>query len=268
MATGPVEVNAVVSGRTGEGAPALVLSNSLGTDLSMWEPNLPALEEHFRVVRYDTRGHGASPVTETYAVEDLADDVVALLDRLGIAKAHFAGVSLGGMTGIALGARHPDRVDRLALLCTAAWLDFAGNYAERAVVVRTEGSTASLAPGVVENWFTPGWRAEHPEAVARFEQMVAATPAEGYAAACDALAAMDLRPLLADITAPTLVVSGADDPSIGPAYQQALADGITGARLLSVAPAAHIANVEQVDAVDRALIDHFSHDSHDTEKNS
>lgn len=257
-----IEVDAVISGR--DGAPVVVLANSLGTTRAMWDPQLAALEERFRVVRYDSRGHGASPVPAgPYSIEDLTDDVVALLDRLGVARAHFVGLSLGGMTGMSLAARHPERVGRLALLCTAAYLDFRQVYADRAGVVRQEG-TAAVADVAVGRWFTPAWAVANPDAIAGFRAMIAATPAEGYASACQAIAAMDLRPLLPTITAPTLVVAGADDQAIPPAYLETIADstvGIPGARYLAVPQAAHLANVEQAAVITPALIAHLSEDS-------
>lgn len=252
-------VSAVVSGR--EDGPVVVLSNSLGSTRAMWDPNLAALEEQFRVVRYDTRGHGSSPVPAgPYSIKELTDDLVALLDRLGVERAHVVGLSLGGMTGMSLAARYPERVDRLALLCTAAYLDFRETYADRARIVRQQG-TGAVAETVVGRWFTPTWRERHPDAVKDYQQMVAEIPAEGYASACEAIAAMDLRPLLPRITAPTLVIGGADDQAIPPGYQESLAAAITGSRLVVVPEAAHLANVEQAATITPTLIAHLSEGS-------
>ncbi|SFL04495.1 3-oxoadipate enol-lactonase [Geodermatophilus ruber] len=238
-------------------APVVVLSNSLGATRAMWDAQVPALAERFRVVTYDTRGHGASPVPAgPYSLDDLVDDVVALLDRLGIRRAHVAGLSLGGMTAMRLAAREPERVDRIALLCTSSLLGPREAWTDRARTARTEG-TGALAPTVVGRWFTPGFAAAEPELVGRMQAMIAGTPDEGYASCCEAIADMDLRADLPTITAPTLVVSGVEDPATPPEHQQAIVDGIPGARLLSVSPGAHLANIEQASQVTGALLAHF-----------
>jgi 3-oxoadipate enol-lactonase len=249
-----VQVHAVVEGPAD--APVLLLSNSLGSDLAMWHPQVPALAERFRVVRYDTRGHGRSPsVAGDATIDDLSDDVVALLDRLGVAAAHVAGLSIGGMTGLRLAVREPQRVLSLAVLCSSAFTGNPQAWRDRAHTARTEG-TGVLAPTVVSRWLTPGYAAAHPELVAQLEAMVRAADDEGYAGCCAAIAAMDQRADLAGITAPTLVVSGADDPALPPEHQQVIADGVPGARLLSLRPAAHLANLEQAAQVTDALIAH------------
>jgi 3-oxoadipate enol-lactonase len=250
-----VAVHHVVSGRPD--GPTVVFSNSLGSTHRMWDAQLPAFEERFRVVRYDTRGHGQSPVPEgPYTIDDLADDVVALLDTLGIERTHLVGLSLGGMTAMRVAARHPERVDRLAVLCTGAQLPPASGWTDRAATVRADG-TAAVAESVVARWFTPDFLAAHPQQKALHEQMVTATPAEGYAACCEAIAALDLRADLAQITAPTLAIAGADDPATPPAKLAEIVAGLRDSRLLEVAPAAHLANVEQADTVTPALVDHL-----------
>ncbi|MCW2684540.1 MAG: 3-oxoadipate enol-lactonase [Blastococcus sp.] len=237
-------------------APVVVLSNSLGATRAMWDPQVPALAERFRVISYDTRGHGESPAPAgPYSVDDLVDDVVALLDRLGVERAHVAGLSLGGMTGMRLAAREPARVRRLAVLCTSARPSSQG-FLDRAVAARS-GGTAPLAPAIVSRWLTPAYAAAHPDLVARLEAMVAGADDEGYASCCEAVARLDLREDLARITAPTLVVSGADDPALQPEHQQAIAEGIADAELLSVSPAAHLANLEQALRITGALLGHF-----------
>jgi 3-oxoadipate enol-lactonase len=253
-------VTAVEVSYTEEGlrdAPVVVLSNSLGASRAMWDPQVPALAERFRVVTYDTRGHGSSPVPDgPYALDDLVDDLVALLDRLGVRRAHVAGLSLGGMTAMRLAAREPDRVGRLVLLCTSSLLGPREMWADRARTARSEG-TGALAPTVVTRWFTPGFREEHPDVVARMQAMIAETPDEGYAGCAEAIADMDLTADLPTITAPTLVISGAEDPATPPEHQQAIVDGIAGAELLTVSPGAHLANVEQPLRVTGALLAHF-----------
>lgn len=237
-------------------APVVVLSNSLGATRAMWKPQVPGLAERHRVVTYDTRGHGGSPSPEgPCSIDDLTDDLVALLDTLGVERASVVGLSLGGMTGMRLAARDPGRIDRLALLCTSAKLEPQG-FLDRAAQAR-EAGTASFAPTVVSRWLTPARAAADPDLVAELEAMVATADDEGYAACCEAVAAMDLRADLARIAAPTLVVSGAEDPATPPEHQRVIADGIPGAQLLTVSPAAHLANLEQPDRVTAALLAHL-----------
>jgi 3-oxoadipate enol-lactonase len=250
-----VEVHHVVTGP--EDAPVVVLSNSMGADLRMWDGVVDALSEHFRVVRYDTRGHGRSPAAPgPYSMDDLADDVVALLDTLGVEKAHVVGLSLGGMMGIRLAARDPERVDRLVLLCTGAFLEAGPGYTERAAQVRAQG-TGSVAEGVVSRWFTPAHLAQHPDVREHHEAMCATTSAEGYAGSCEAIAAMDLRPDLPAITAPTLAIAGADDPATPPSYLREIADGVRDGRLVVVPDAAHLAAAQQPEAVATAVLEHL-----------
>jgi 3-oxoadipate enol-lactonase len=239
-----------------EGAPVLLLAGSLGTTLGMWDPILPLLDERLRIVRVDLRGHGRSPVPPgPYAMADLGGDVVALLDRLGLERASFGGLSIGGMVGMWLGAHAPERIDRLVLMCTAAHLD--AGFADRAKAVRDAGSVEPLADTVVERWLTPPYAAAHPEVRDRLRGMLAASPAEGYAGCAEAIGAMDLREDLRRITAPTLVVSAAEDPSTPPPLQEAIAGAIGGSHLAVVARAAHLAAVERPDEVARLVLDHL-----------
>jgi 3-oxoadipate enol-lactonase len=249
-----VEVSYTVDGAAD--APVVVLSNSLGATRGMWDPQVPALAGRFRVVTYDTRGHGESPAPAgPYSLDDLVDDVVALLDEVGAERAHVAGLSLGGMTALRMAARVPERVDRLAVLCTSAKPD-PQPFLERAATVRA-GGTAPLAPGIAGRWLTPSFGAEHPDLVARLEAMIAGADDEGYAACAEVVAAVDLREDLGRITAPTLVISGAEDLALPPEHQQVIADGIPGAALLSVSPGAHLANLERTSEVTDALLAHF-----------
>ena len=249
-----VEVEHTVDGP--EDAPVVLLSNSLGATRAMWDPQVPALAERYRVVTYDTRGHGTSPAPAgPYTLDDLVDDVVALLDRVGAQRAHVAGLSLGGMVGLRLAAREPQRVHRLAVLCTSAKTEPQG-FLDRAAVARAEG-TASFAPAVVSRWLTPPYAAEHPDLEARLEAMVAGSDDEGYAACAEVVGRIDLREDLSRITAPTLVISGADDPALPPEHQRVIAAGIAGADLLSLSPGAHLANLEQPLQVTGALLGHF-----------
>ncbi|MCZ4536489.1 3-oxoadipate enol-lactonase [Gordonia terrae] len=249
------QVHAVVTGRAD--GPAVVLSNSLGSTHRMWDSQVAALEERFRLVRYDTRGHGDSPVPPgPYSIDELADDVIALLDRFDIERAHLVGLSLGGMTMMRVAARNPERVDRLALLCTAAYLPPAQGWTDRAALVRADG-TSAVAAAVVQRWFTPGYLAANTEARQQFEAMVAATPAEGYAACCEAIAAMDQRSDLSSIIAPTLAIAGAGDPATPPDLLRDIIDAVPNGRLLVVPDSAHLANAQQADTITPALIEHL-----------
>lgn len=230
----------------------------MGSDLRMWDPQLSALEARFRVIRYDTRGHGKSPAPDgPYTIDDLADDLIAVLDRLAIDKAHFVGLSLGGMTMLRAAARNPERVDRMALMCTAAALPAArAGYVDRAAQVRAEGTTA-IADGVVGRWFTDDYRIHNPEQLSYYQSMVAATSAEGYAGCCEAIAAMDLTDDLSRIAAPTLLIAGADDTATPPTMLAQIADTVIDGTLLVVPTAAHLANVQQPQIITPAVIDHL-----------
>jgi 3-oxoadipate enol-lactonase len=233
----------------------LLLINSLGADLSMWEPQMPALAGRFRVIRYDARGHGRSPVPRgRYALADLGRDALALLDQLGVSRAHVCGLSLGGMTAMWIAARAGHRVDRLVLFCTSARLGPPRAWAQRSAAVRA-GGTAAVADAVVERWVTPGFAAAHPDVVARLRAMIAATPAAGYAGACAAIEEMDLRAELPAIGAPTLVIAGADDPATPPEHGAAIAAAIPGARLEVLPGAAHLASFEQAAAANRLILE-------------
>jgi 3-oxoadipate enol-lactonase len=251
-----VAVHHVVTGRAD--APVVVLSNSLGSTHRMWDANLAAVEQHFRVVRYDTRGHGDSPVPQApYTIDDLADDVVALLDHLGVEKAHFVGLSLGGMTGMRLAARNPERVDRLVVLCTGAHLTPSSAWTERAATVRAGGAVA-VAEAVVARWYTPGFLEANPAVRKESEEMVATTPTEGYARCCEVIAAMDLRPDLPRITAATLAIAGADDSATPPPHLEEIAVAVRDGRLLVVPDSAHLANAQQPGTITSAIIEHLT----------
>lgn len=238
-------------------APTLVLSNSIGSDWRMWDGLVPALTARFRVLRYDTRGHGTSEVPPgPYTIAGLAGDLIGLLDELGIERPHLAGLSLGGMTGMWLAANEPSRVDRLALLCTSALLGPARMWLDRAALVRAEG-TGAVADAGVRRWLTEEFIAEQPEVAAWCREMITGTSDEGYAGCCEAIAAMDLRADLPRITAPTTVIAGADDPATPPSHAEIIAEGIAGATLHVVPHAAHLAAVEQPAAVTDLLLRHL-----------
>jgi 3-oxoadipate enol-lactonase len=240
-----------------EGAPPLVLSNSLGSSLAMWDPQLPALSERFRVVRYDQRGHGRSPVPAgPYSIDDVGADLLALLDRLELERAHVCGLSLGGMTAMWLAINAPERVDRLSLLCTSAKLGPPENWAERAATVRAHG-TAAIAEAGLHRWVTDDFIASHPDRAEWLRRMMLDTPDEGYAACCEVIKTMDLEPRLGEILAPTLVIAGDEDPATPPEHGERIVAAVAGARLEVVSPGRHLANVERAEEVTALLLDHL-----------
>ena len=242
------------------GAPVLVLLNSVGSTTEMWTPCLAPLAEHFRVVRVDARGHGASPPAApggSTTLADLGHDVLAVLDELGVERAHFAGLSLGGMTAMWLAIHHPQRVARLALLCTSAYLPPAQAWLDRAASVRRDGM-AAIADERVRLWVTPPLAGRDPELVIRLRTMIAGVDAESYAQCCEAIAAMDLRPDLGRIAAATLVVAGRQDLATPPEHARVITDGVAGGRLEVLDPAAHVATVEQPGAIADLLLGHFA----------
>jgi len=240
------------AGREAPDAPVLLLGPSLGSTVALWEPQVPVLARNLRVVRFDLRGHGRSLVPPgPYTVEDLGRDVLELMDHLGIARAHYAGVSLGGMIGMWLAAHAPARIDRLALVCTGAHLPPAQGWLDRAAIVRA-GGVAAVADAILARWFTPAFADTEP-----YRRMLVATPAEGYAACCEAIAALDLRPVLGTIGAPTLVIAGEQDPATPPEMGRQIAATIPQATFVAVPQAAHLANVEQAETVTRLLATHL-----------
>ncbi len=239
-----------------EGAPVLLLANSLGTTWDMWGPQIPALTARFRVVRYDHRGHGASPCEPgPYRIEDLAGDALGLLDRLGVERASVCGLSLGGMVAMWLAAHAPERVDRLVLCCTSPVLTPASQWAERAATVRADGVTG-LLDALLGRWFTS--RHDRAGDAALVTRMLAAVQPEGYAGCCEAIASMDLSADLAAIRAETLVVAGAEDPVVPPAAAVGVHERIAGSGLAVIAGAAHLANLEQPDRFTRVVLDHLA----------
>ncbi|WP_227997512.1 3-oxoadipate enol-lactonase [Nocardia australiensis] len=250
-----IEVHAQVSGRPD--GPTVLLSNSLGSDHRMWDAQLADLEARFRVICYDTRGHGDSPIPSgPCSIDDLADDVIALLDRLDVTSCHFVGLSLGGMTVMRIASRNPERVQRMAVLCTGVQLPPRSGWTDRAALVRSSGA-AAVAATVVGRWFTPEYLDTHPDRRAYYEKMVAATSAEGYAACCEAIADLDLRHDLPSIQAPTLAIAGADDIATPPAKLEEIVAGVPDARLLVVPNSAHLANAQQPQTITPALIAHL-----------
>ena len=256
MRTGdPVSLHHTLEGP--ENAPVLVTSNSLGTTPRMWDYQAPVLRERFCLLRYDHRGHGDSPVPPgPYKIDDLGRDVLALLDRLEIERFSFCGLSVGGVVGMWLASKVPERVERLVLCCTAARFAPPEQWDERAETVRADG-VGALADAVLERWFTPPFREGHPEVLEWAEGMLRNTPAEGYAGCCEALRDADLRSRLGAIRAPTLVLAGADDPAAPVEEAELIRDSIPDARLVIVEQASHLANVEQPEAITHAVLEHL-----------
>jgi len=238
-------------------APVVMLSNSLGTDLAMWEGQLPSLTTRFRVLRYDTRGHGESAVTTgPYTIEQLARDALALLDALEIERVNYCGLSMGGMIGQWLGAHAPHRLQRLVLANTTAKIGTPEAYNARIDTVRNGGMTA-ITDAVLARWFTRAFLIASPGAVGRVRAMLDGTPPQGYIACCEAIRDMDQRETIGKISVPTLVIVGTHDIPTPPTDGRFLADHIKGARYVEL-PAAHLSNIEAARAFTSALIDFLS----------
>ncbi|MCJ2094526.1 3-oxoadipate enol-lactonase [Methylobacterium sp. J-072] len=236
------------------GAPVVAFSNSLGTTRAMWDGVAAALRGRYRVLRYDTRGHGASATRDAPAeIADLAGDLLGLLDGLGIGRAHLVGLSLGGMTVQALAAAAPDRVASLTLMATAAYMPSEASWNERAAAVRAQG-TAAIVDATLGRWFTPDFAERAPAVVAPIREAFAACDRAGYAVACGAIGRMDLRPVLGRITAPTLVIAGRDDPATPPAMAEEICAGIPQAELVLIPRAAHLLAVEHPEAAAAHLL--------------
>lgn len=241
----------------GRGAPVL-FGNSLGTDLSMWSPQVEALAGSRLVVRFDTRGHGQSPAPPgPYTLDELGADALAMLDAANLRAVDYVGVSLGGMIGLWLAINAPDRIRRLVVICSSAKVE-GDAYRARAAAVLEAGTTAGVADAVIERWFTPQFARANPEVVARMRAMIVATPAAGYAGCCEAIAGMDLRPGLGSINAPTLVIGAANDPALPPSeHSELIARAVPGARYEILDPAAHIASVERAPEVTALILQHL-----------
>jgi 3-oxoadipate enol-lactonase len=230
-------------------APVLVLGPSLGTDLGLFDTQARDLADRYRVIRYDLRGHGGSPVVAgPYTVADLADDVRYLLDELGVGRFAYAGVSLGGAIGLQLAVTLPHRVSRLAVMASAARFPDPPSWKARAERVRAEG-TEFLVPSRIGAWVTPGFAESHPTETERLLGMLRSTPREGYAACCETIESFDVRDRLSEITAPALVIAGADDPATPLDTVRLIADGIPDARFVVVPRASHLLNAEQPEVV-------------------
>jgi len=244
-------LNVSVEGR--DGGPTLMLSNSLGTNLQMWEPQMANLTKLFRVIRYDRRGHGKSGVPAgPYSVERFGRDVLAILDDLNIEKVHWCGLSMGGMVGQWLGAHAPDRMNKIILANTSCYYPDPTNWHNRIKAVKA-GGLAAVADTVIAGWLTADFREREPRITENLKSMLLATPVEGYLASCEALSTLDQRDLLPRIKSPTLVIAGRHDMATPLAAGEYIRSQIPGASL-TILDAAHISNVEQPHAFTDAVI--------------
>lgn len=236
-----------------DGAPVIAFSNSLGSAMAIWDGVVPALHGSFRTLRYDTRGHGRSgPFDTAISVDDLAADLIALLDHLSIATAHVTGLSLGGVIAQAVAVRYPERVDKLILIATAAQFPPPEFWLNRANNVRASGA-AAVVDTIVPRWFTDAFRAAHPDVVEAVRQAFLGVDKAGYARCCEALASADLREAIKGIKVPTLVIGGGGDVVATPAMGEALRAAIPGAELVVLPGVAHLMSVERPEAVETKI---------------
>ena len=255
LLAGTTEVDApLLAGRN----DVVILGPSLGADVHLWDLALPTIAAHHSTLRWDLPGHGASaPATEEFTLGELAAGVIALADSRGIDRFDYAGVSVGGAVGLELARLYPERVKSAAIVCSAAKIGEASGWAERAALVRAEGTQVTLeaTPG---RWFAPAFRASHPEVVERLMSMIASANDDSYARVCEALGAFDGRPTLASITVPVFVISGEFDPGTPPGQGAVIAAAVPGARQVIVAGASHQAVVEKPVEVATMLVDFFA----------
>jgi 3-oxoadipate enol-lactonase len=229
-----------------ESVPVLVLSNSLGANFSMWDPQLPVFNSHFRLLRYDTRGHGQSSVTPgPYSIELLANDVLHLLDALRIDRAHFCGLSMGGQIGQWLGIHAPQRLHKLVLSNTGAKIGTPDGWNTRISSVLARGMK-DVSAGIISRWFTSSFTSAHPDVAASTQKMIESSNPQGYTACCVAIRDLDTRQQLPSIMIPTLVIAGDQDLSTPPADGRFIASQIPGARFIELS-AAHLSNIEAAD---------------------
>ena len=240
-----------------EGAPWLLMLNSLSTTYEMWDEQIPSLSGHYRVIRYDQRGHGGtSSPAGPYSIEDLGRDALGLLDVLGAEKVSLVGLSLGGMISMWLAANAPGRIEKMVIACTSANFAPPEFWTDRAAHVRARG-TLELYGSLLERWFTGQIDVRNPRAKELIKSMLNSCDPEGYASICEALGAADLRPQLESIMCPTLVIAGAFDPASPPSTALALFEAIQGASLSVIPDASHLANLEQPELFIDAVLEHL-----------
>jgi 3-oxoadipate enol-lactonase len=236
-----------------ESAPVLVLSHSLGVNLSMWAGQAPAFAKRFRVLSYDTRGHGSTDVTSApYAIETLARDLLGLLDSLEIERAHFCGLSMGGVIGMWLGIHAPGRIERLVLANTGPKIGTSETWNARIAQIRESGM-GSIAAAQIGRWFTPEFAARAPQAVEPILELLRNCSPEGYIGCCAAIRDCDLREEIRKIHNPTLIVNGARDPVSTPADAQVTTERIPGAKRVEL-EASHLSNIEEAAAFNEAVL--------------
>ena len=249
-----IQTNYVLSGK--KDGPVVMMSHSLGSSVVMWEPQMAALEPHFRVLRYDTRGHGGTEVTPGgYTLELLAKDAVGLIDALGIKDVHWVGLSMGGMIGQCLGLNHADRVRSLVLCDTSAIVpnEMQPVWQERIDRARSKGMEA-LVEETMERWFTASYIKKSPEMFKLICNQFLATPVQGFIGCGEAIRRLNFLERLSLINKPTLIIAGDDDPSAPAAGIKGMQERIKGARVAVLPSARHISNVEQAEAFNAALL--------------
>ncbi len=253
IAANGITFNTRIDGR--EGAPWLTFSNSLATNHTMWDDQVAALADDYRIFRYDTRGHGATDAPEgPYDFDLLIGDVIALWDAAGIGASHFVGLSLGGMTGMGLALAHPERVSSLIACDCRAVADphFVSLWQENIPLVEA-GGTAAVVDATLGRWFNAGWAEANPERIAAIREMVLATPKAGYLGCARAIQGLDFLRRLSGLTVPALFLGGAQDPGAPVEMMDAMCDAAPGARRAVIDPAAHIANIENTPAFNAAI---------------
>lgn len=237
-----------------EGAPVLLLSNSLGTRLEMWDDQIDALTPHFRVLRYDSRGHGRTSAPEgEYTMDQFGQDALALLDGLDIETVYYCGLSKGGMTGQWLGQHAPDRLHKMVLSNTSSFMGAPEPWNER-IRLTLENGMAELVDPVTTRWFTPEFIDSAPERVKKVQEMLLSTPSQGYAGSCAAIRDLDQREGNRGITMPVLVIAGEKDPATPPEHGELIAHTIYGAHLEIIQKAAHLSNIEQTNHYNNILV--------------
>jgi 3-oxoadipate enol-lactonase len=241
-------------------APVVALSHSLAACYDMWEPQMTALRARYRVLRFDTRGHGCSDAPPgPYSTAMIAEDARQLFAALGIRRLHFVGLSMGGVLGQVLAAADPGLIQSLAICCSLAKVPAAAvaGWEERIQTATSQGMEP-LVEGTIGRWFTPPFIQARADVVDRVRAMIRATPPAGYVGCGGFIRSLDITGGFARITAPTLVICGADDPSTPPALSQAIHAGIKGSTLIELKSAAHFANMEQPEAFNQALLAHLA----------
>ncbi|NNN12453.1 MAG: 3-oxoadipate enol-lactonase [Acidimicrobiaceae bacterium] len=245
-----------------ESGPPLILSNSLGTTMKMWSPQLAQLMQYFQVIQYDTRGHGLSSVIPgPDSIRDLAEDVINLADDLRISRFSFVGLSLGGMTGMYLASNFPERIEKLVLCCASPRMPSAAIWEERAQFVRANGAVA-LIPQLLKRWFTPDFVTETPQLADLLSEMLETVDGEAYASCCGAIAEMDLWDSLPKISAATLVIAGSSDLSVTPLTALEMQQAIPEASLAVIANSSHLVNIERPAEFSELLLNHLLGTSH------